>query len=432
MRAIFILMLVALVLQPSGAAAEIGFAAVWRTGSGTQWWRAGMTRDEFKAQDQAYLKQGLRIKSLAVRDGRFTAVWQPGSGAQWWRSGMTLDEFKAQDQAYLKQGLRITVLEIDNGRFAAVWRPGSGVQWWRSGMAVDAFKAQDRIYVNQGLRITALEIDNGRFTAVWRPGSGVQWWRAGMTGAELEAQDQAYFGQGLRLTALAIDNVRYTAVWRSGSGPQLWSHSRCFVDFKTEDAADLGKGLRLALIEVQNQASGAYRYPWKSGDARTVRQGNNNASGSHKGDQAYAFDFVMPAGTQIRAARDGVVEWLQENLTATYDETQPTTPTNKPFTNGTLDNWGNALRIRHAGGFTSWYFHIQPNGVLVNVGDTVQRGQPIALSGNTGRSTEPHLHFQVQADSKEWGQSVPITFGNCEVPSGGAMVTSNNGNSNFP
>jgi murein DD-endopeptidase MepM/ murein hydrolase activator NlpD len=67
----------------------------------------------------------------------------------------------------------------------------------------------------------------------------------------------------------------------------------------------------------------------------------------------------MPAGTEIRAARGGTVEWLQENLT--------------PFPGGSLQNWGNAVRLRHAGGFTSWYFHIQANGVLVNVGDEVRR-----------------------------------------------------------
>jgi acyl carrier protein len=389
MRAILTLAvagLVAFVLQPAGAAAETGFAAVWRPGTGTQWWRSGMTVDEFKAQDKTYFDQGLRLKSLAIRGGRFAAVWRPGSGVQWWRSGMTVDEFKAQDKTYFDQGLRITALEIDGGRFAAVWRPGNGVQWWRSGM----------------------------------------------TGAEFEAQDQTYFGQGLRMTALAIENGRYAAVWQPGSGTQWVSHGRCLVDFKTEDAAYFGQGLRLAFIELQDDSAGAYHYPWKSGDTRTVAQGNNNPSGSHNGSQAYAFDFSMASGTQIRAARAGTVEWLQESQTAHYDPTQPTTPANTPFPNGSLQNWGNAVRLRHLGGFTSWYFHIQQNGVIVKVGDTVQRGQPIATSDNTGRTSGPHLHFQVQGDSTDWGQSVPVSFGKCEVPATGASVTSDNANSNFP
>jgi murein DD-endopeptidase MepM/ murein hydrolase activator NlpD len=155
-----------------------------------------------------------------------------------------------------------------------------------------------------------------------------------------------------------------------------------------------------------------------------VAQGNNNATGSHNGVQAYAFDFDFASGTQIRAARAGTVEWLQSSLTKTYDPSKPTTADNTPFALGSRDNWGNAVRIRHTGPFTSWHFHIQTNSVLVKVGDKVERGQPIALSDNTGRSTAPHLHFQVQADSTDWGQSVPITFKSCEVPTRGPWSTS--------
>jgi hypothetical protein len=372
---------------------------------------------------------------LAVATGpeAYAAVWQPGSGTQWWRSGMTVDAFKAQDKVYFDRGLRLTSLAIRNGRFTAVWRPGSGTQWWRSGMTVDQFKAQDTAYFNQGLRITALEIENGRFAAVWRPGSGTQWWRSAMSSATFAAWDRVYFGRGLRLAVLEIANGTYTAVWRPGSGTQWWSARRCAVDFGTEDAAYFGRGLRLAFIELQDNPVGAYRYPWKSGVSYGVGQGNNNPAGSHNGSQAFAFDFLLPAGTTIRAARAGTVEWLQENLTRTYNPNLPNSPSNTPFAAGSLDNWGNAVRIRHPGGFTSWYFHIQTNGVLVNVGDTVQQGQPIATSGNTGRSTGAHLHYQVQADSTDWGQSVASTFGtSCAQPATNATATSDNSNSNFP
>lgn len=408
------------------------YAAVWQPGSGAQWWRSGMSVDQFKAQDKTYFDQSLRIKSLAIRNGRFAAVWRPGSGTQWWRAGMSVDEFKSQDKTYFDQGLRIVALELQGGRFTAAWRPGGGTQWWRAGMTVDEFKSQDKTYFDQGLRITALEIENGRFTAVWRPGSGAQWWRAGMSGGEFSAQDVTYFGQGLRLAVLEIENGRYTAVWQPGSGTQWWSARRCVVDFKTEDSAYFGRGLRLAFVELQDDPTGAYRYPWQSGVSYGVGQGNNNPTGSHNGSQAFAFDFSLPGGTTIRATRAGTVEWLQESQTTTYNPNLPTTPSNTPFPNGSLQNWGNAVRIRHAGGFTSWYFHIQTNGVSVNVGDTVQQGQPIATSDNTGRSSGAHLHFQVQADSTNWGQSVAITLGNCEQPASGATATSDNANRSFP
>jgi len=361
--------------------AEIAFGAVWRPGSGTQWVHWGLTGTAFKTQDTTYFGQGLRISSLALRDGRLAAVWQPGSGKQRVHWGLTGAEFKTQDTTYFGRGLRITSLALEGGKLAAVWPPGSGEQRVHWGLSIGEFVEQDRTYFARGLRITALAIEGGRYAAVWRPGTGTQW----------------------------------------------WSTRRGVVDFTTEDSAYFARGLRIACLALQDDPVGAYRYPWKGGDSFTVGQGNNNAAGSHNGSQAWAFDFGLPAGTQVRAARAGRVEWLQEAQTATYDPTKPTGPGNTPFPAGSLQNWGNAVRLRHAGGFTSWYFHLQANGVLVSVGDEVTQGQVIALSGNTGRSSGPHLHFQVQADSTDWGQSVPHTFGaDCEQPATGATATSDN------
>ena len=251
-------------------------------------------------------------------------------------------------------------------------------------------------------------------------------------GTESEAQDATDFADGLRIAALAIEGDRYAAVWQPGEGTQWCSHRRGVVDLMTEDSTYFGQGLRLTTLEVHDQGWGAYHYPWTSGVAFACNQGNNNPGGSHNGVQAFAFDFGLPAGTTVRAARGGVVEWLQETQTATFDPTSPVSPTNQPFPNGDLRNWGNAVRIRHLGGFTSWYFHLQANSVGVNVGDVVEAGQPIALSGNTGRSSGAHLHFQVQADSVDWGQTVAISLGDCEVPTGGTTVTSDNANPRFP
>lgn len=406
--------------------ADIAFGAVWQPGTGTQWVHWGMTSDEFKAKDSAYFAQGLRIQNLAIRAGRLAAVWRPGSGTQWVHWGLTSDAFKAQDAAYFPQGLRITSFEIEDGTIAAVWRPGAGTQWVHWGLTSDAFKTQDTTYFGQGLRIAALAIENGRLGAVWRPGAGEQRVHWGLAVGDFVAQDRAYFARGLRITSLVLEGGRYAAVWKPGSGSQWWHSKRGVVDFKAEDAAYFARGLRIACFELQDDPVGAYRYPWKGGDSFTVGQGNNT-SGSHNGSQAWAYDFGLPAGTEVRAARAGTVEWLQENLTATFNPSQPPGPGNTEFPGGSLQNWGNAVRLRHAGGFTSWYFHLQANSVVVNVGDQVQQGQVIARSGNTGRSTGEHLHYQVQADSANWGQSVPHTFGNdCEQPVGGDTVTSDN------
>ncbi len=57
---------------------------------------------------------------------------------------------------------------------------------------------------------------------------------------------------------------------------------------------------------------------------------------------------------------------------------------------------GNYLLLRHAEGEYSLLAHLKPGSIRVKIGDHVKRGQCIALCGNSGNSSEPHLHFQVQ------------------------------------
>jgi urea transporter/murein DD-endopeptidase MepM/ murein hydrolase activator NlpD len=63
----------------------------------------------------------------------------------------------------------------------------------------------------------------------------------------------------------------------------------------------------------------------------------------------------------------------------------------------TRENWGNTIVIKHADGLYSKVSHLKPNSAKVKPGDLVKRGDILALCGNSGRSPEPHLHFQMQA-----------------------------------
>jgi len=101
---------------------------------------------------------------------------------------------------------------------------------------------------------------------------------------------------------------------------------------------------------------------------------------SHKGE--YALDFKVKKKTKICAARDGVV--IAARGDSDKGGLQPENISD-----------GNHISIQHSDGSVAHYWHLVKNGALVNVGDTIKKGQLIGLSGNTGYSAFPHLHFEV-------------------------------------
>jgi len=86
-------------------------------------------------------------------------------------------------------------------------------------------------------------------------------------------------------------------------------------------------------------------------------------------------DVAVPVGTPIRASGGGTVEAA-----------------------GTDPDYGLFVLLRHPDGFQTMYGHA--SRLVVREGDVVVAGQVIALSGNTGRSTAPHLHFEVRRDGR--------------------------------
>ncbi len=199
-------------------------------------------------------------------------------------------------------------------------------------------------------------------------------------------------------------------------------------------SADVPTVLRDRVSECSNAANSFYQYPWDNGLERRVGQGNAPPStGSHSlpGGQEFAFDINFAEGDVVRAGRGGVVDGVVENIITNLNNLGFTEDEQDDIFAGMTVNWGNYVRIRHQDGTFAWHFHLEANGAWVDVGDVVQRGQPIAASGNTGRSGGPHLHYQVSASAGNWSQTIPISF-ECEVPVGGDDVTSNNWNPNFP
>ena len=125
---------------------------------------------------------------------------------------------------------------------------------------------------------------------------------------------------------------------------------------------------------------------------------------THKAEWGKALDFVINdedgrtyqyPGTlpehfycfnkPVLACADGTVE---EVVTHVDD--------NKVGEINTIDNWGNSIVIKHATGLYSKVSHLKKNSVKVKTGDFVKQGDLLGTCGNSGRSPEPHLHFQVQ------------------------------------
>lgn len=147
------------------------------------------------------------------------------------------------------------------------------------------------------------------------------------------------------------------------------------------------------------QATSLFILPYEVGTGHEMVHGNCTEPGtSHQagGTRQYAYDFDMPIGTIILAARAGEVSAVEQRHA---DSTR-------------IPGEENYVMITHDDGTHGRYFHITQNGSMVAVSQIVNQGDPIALSGDTGESLGPHLHFVVEPA----GQS-PL------VPRGGTAVT---------
>lgn len=136
----------------------------------------------------------------------------------------------------------------------------------------------------------------------------------------------------------------------------------------------------------------------------TVTQSHDGAH-THKGEWRHAWDFEIEDeeknaytglgaskedfycyGKPVLSPADGVVEEIIDNI----DD-------NDIADVNMEKNWGNTMIIKHADFFYSKLSHLKKESFKVKAGDFVKKGDAIAFCGNSGRSPQPHLHFQLQA-----------------------------------
>lgn len=126
------------------------------------------------------------------------------------------------------------------------------------------------------------------------------------------------------------------------------------------------------LKEIYNMSKRQYYYSFEKPIVRGVI---TSRYGYRRGEQHTGIDLADKLNTNIYAAQDGEVIF-----------------------SGAKGNYGNLIIIKHKYEYQTYYAHC--NVLLVNVGDTVKRGQLIAKIGSTGRSTGPHVHFEIRLEDK--------------------------------
>jgi hypothetical protein len=115
---------------------------------------------------------------------------------------------------------------------------------------------------------------------------------------------------------------------------------------------------------------------------------------TYRGDGRSNADYLV-YGQEVLAVADGTVETVVDGV-----------PENVPHEENHYVIYGNYVLVRHGPALFSGYMHLQPGSMRVKPGMPVKRGTVLGLVGNSGNSTEPHLHFQLQDGpdgNKSWG-----------------------------
>ncbi len=136
-----------------------------------------------------------------------------------------------------------------------------------------------------------------------------------------------------------------------------------------------------------------YELPWAPGQSHKLVQGNCGAH-TNKGIHRFAYEFAMPVGTAVHAARAGTVTTVvQSNAEGSSGGT-------------------NYVRILHADNTFGVYQSLGFNGATVATGDYVAAGQSIGVSGTTGFVSQPLLRFEVAQLEDGIEESMPFSFAN--------------------
>lgn len=155
---------------------------------------------------------------------------------------------------------------------------------------------------------------------------------------------------------------------------------------KDSTDVDISSFLDFDLIIADPRATHDYSYSYKIPFGKEskfeVIQTFKQSFSHFKPTSLYAVDFALPIHTPITAARGGVIIGIEDSF--------------KEAGGRELFDKANYINILHDDGTFGQYLHLDHNGVLVKLNESIIAGQIIGYSGHTGFSTRPHLHFVVK------------------------------------
>ncbi|MET8742951.1 M23 family metallopeptidase [Streptomyces sp. NPDC004728] len=162
------------------------------------------------------------------------------------------------------------------------------------------------------------------------------------------------------------------------------------VQGKVAEQAAAKKAAAVKKAAAAKKAALKKAHGWETPVSRYELSASFGNDGSRWAHKHSGQDFAVPIGTKVEAAHSGTVV--------------------KAGPNGGGDGpaYGNAVVIKHANGTYSQYAHLSQ--IQVRIGEAVKTGETIALSGNTGNSSGPHLHFEIR-HTADYGSAVnPVGF----------------------
>lgn len=163
-----------------------------------------------------------------------------------------------------------------------------------------------------------------------------------------------------------------------------------------EDDLIIGAGLG-ASEYLRPDSTVLYQWPFPESRTYSIMQAYHGNLSHNSDFSRYAIDFDLQVGDTICAARDGVVVGVIEGYDVGGKKRKY-----RPF--------ANFISLYHEDGMITQYVHLQHNGSFVEIGDSVSAGMPIGLSGKTGFTTAPHLHFNVLKATEYGTVSAPVWF----------------------